>query len=64
MMEPTECESRQELDAFVDAMLQIRHEAEHEPQILKSAPHRTPVRRLDEVAAARRPRLRWRPPTA
>ena len=64
MVEPTECESRQELDAFVDAMLQIRHEAEHEPQTLKSAPHRTPVRRLDEVAAARRPRLRWRPPAA
>lgn len=64
MVEPTECESRQELDVFVDAMRQIRHEAEHEPQTLKSAPHRTPVRRLDEVAAARRPRLRWRPPVA
>ncbi len=61
MIEPTESESRQELDAFVDAMLKIRAEAEHDPQLLKSAPHRTPVRRLDEVAAARRPRLRWRP---
>jgi glycine dehydrogenase subunit 2 len=42
-------------------MLKIREEAEREPQLLKSAPHHTPVRRLDEVAAARRPRLRWRP---
>ncbi|MEE9219795.1 MAG: aminomethyl-transferring glycine dehydrogenase subunit GcvPB [Acidobacteriota bacterium] len=60
MIEPTECESRQELDTFVEAMLQIREEAEHDPQRLKSAPQRTPVRRLDEVAAARHPRLRWR----
>ena len=61
MVEPTESESRQELDAFIEAMLKIREEAEREPQMLKSAPHRTPVRRLDEVTAARRPRLRWRP---
>ena len=61
MVEPTESEPRQELDAFVAAMLKIREEAEREPQLLKSAPHHTPVRRLDEVAAARRPRLRWRP---
>jgi glycine dehydrogenase subunit 2 len=61
MIEPTESESREELDAFVEAMLKIRAEAEENPQALKSAPHSTPVRRLDEVAAARRPRLRWRP---
>jgi glycine dehydrogenase subunit 2 len=61
MIEPTESESRQELDRFVEAMLRIREEAEREPRTLKEAPHETPVRRLDEVAAARRPRLRWRP---
>jgi glycine dehydrogenase subunit 2 len=61
MIEPTESEPREELDAFVEAMLRIRAEAEKSPHLLKNAPHATPVRRLDEVAAARRPRLRWRP---
>ncbi len=61
MVEPTETESRAELDAFVDAMRAIAREAEESPELLKSAPHDTPVRRMDEAAAARRPRLRWTP---
>ena len=61
MMEPTETESRQELDAFVDAMVKILAEARENPELLRSAPHTTPVRRLDEASAARKPRLRWKP---
>src|SRR3989475_4058171 len=60
MIEPTESESRQELDAFVQAMLAIDTEAEQNPEIVKSAPHTTRVGRIDEAAAARRPILRWR----
>ncbi len=64
MVEPTETESRAELDAFVDAMRAIAREAEESPDLLRTAPHATPVRRMDEAAAARRPRLRWTPPGA
>jgi glycine dehydrogenase subunit 2 len=53
MIEPTETESRQTLDAFVEAMLRIAEEALTEPETLRAAPHTTPVRRLDEVRAAR-----------
>lgn len=53
MIEPTETESKQTLDAFIDAMLKIAQEAHEEPETLKSAPHITPVGRLDEVKAAR-----------
>ncbi len=53
MIEPTETESKQTLDAFADAMLKIAEEAHKEPDLLKSAPHHTPVGRLDEVKAAR-----------
>jgi glycine dehydrogenase subunit 2 len=53
MIEPTETESKQTLDAFADAMLKIAEEAHTEPELLKSAPHNTPVGRLDEVKAAR-----------
>ena len=53
MIEPTETESKQSLDAFVEAMLAIADEAHNEPELLKSAPHNTPVKRLDEVKAAR-----------
>ncbi|MBI3286997.1 MAG: aminomethyl-transferring glycine dehydrogenase subunit GcvPB, partial [Chloroflexi bacterium] len=60
MIEPTETESRETLDAFAAALHQIAREAEEEPQALRSAPHRAPTRRLDEVGAARRPNLRWR----
>jgi glycine dehydrogenase subunit 2 len=54
MIEPTETEPKETLDEFVEAMLSIVHEAEDEPELLKDAPHRRPVRRLDEVKAATR----------
>ena len=60
MVEPTESEGRKELDLFVDAMKSISQEAAEEPELLKQAPHSTKVGRLDEVAAARKPVLRWR----
>ena len=61
MIEPTESESREELDLFVDAMRSIAREAEENPELVKTAPHSTRVSRLDEVQAARKPVLRWRP---
>lgn len=60
MIEPTETESKQELDGFIDAMIKIAEEAKNEPELLKNAPHRTVVGRLDEVAAARHPILNWK----
>ncbi len=62
MIEPTETESKETLDAFVDAMTRIAEEARTQPELLHDAPHTTPVGRLDEVRAAREPRLRWKPP--
>lgn len=59
MIEPTETESKQELDRFIAVMRRIAKEAEEEPEIVTSAPHNTPVGRLDEVQAARNPVLRW-----
>jgi glycine dehydrogenase subunit 2 len=59
MIEPTESESKETLDEFVDVMLQINHEAEANPEILKNAPTTTPVRRLDEAAAARNLDIRY-----
>ncbi len=61
MIEPTETESRQELDLFVQAMRSIADEADTDSELLKQAPHSTRVGRLDEVQAARRPVLRWLP---
>ena len=61
MVEPTETESREELDLFIDAMKSISLEAMEDPELLKHAPHTTKVGRLDEVAAARKPVLRWEP---
>ena len=61
MIEPTETESKQELDFFIEAMRAIAREAEEEPETVRNAPHATRVGRLDEVAAARRPILRWKP---
>jgi glycine dehydrogenase subunit 2 len=57
MIEPTETESKETLDAFAAAMAQIAEEARTNPQVLHSAPHVTPVRRLDEAQAARKPVL-------
>jgi glycine cleavage system P protein (glycine dehydrogenase) subunit 2 len=59
MIEPTETESKETLDAFCEAMLAIAREAESSPDLLRSAPHDAPLRRLDEAAAARHPVLRW-----
>jgi len=61
MIEPTESESREELDLFVDAMKSIAAEAEKTPEVVMQAPHSTRVSRLDEVGAARKPVLRWKP---
>ena len=61
MIEPTETESKAELDAFIEAMRAIAKEAGENPDLVRSAPHTTPVGRLDEAEAARRPRLRWKP---
>lgn len=59
MIEPTETESLLNLDAFVEALENIAKEAESDPAIVKEAPHKTPVARLDETKAARHPALRW-----
>ena len=64
MIEPTESESKEECDLFVDAMKNIAEEASSTPELVKSAPHTTRVRRLDETAAARKPILRWNPAAA
>jgi glycine dehydrogenase subunit 2 len=61
MIEPTETETPETLDAFVEAMLAIAQEAKENPDVVKNAPHSTPVKRLDEARAARKPILRWDP---
>jgi glycine dehydrogenase subunit 2 len=63
LIEPTETESLASLDAFADALVAVAAEARERPELLHDAPTRTPVRRLDEATAARRPELRWRPMT-
>jgi glycine dehydrogenase subunit 2 len=63
LVEPTETETVETLDAFADALVAIAHEARSDPERVRSAPHDTPVRRLDEATAARHPDLRWRPMT-
>ncbi len=60
LIEPTETESVETLDAFADALIAIADEARRTPELVTGAPHRAPVRRLDEAAAARQPNLRWR----
>ena len=60
LIEPTETESKQELDAFVDAMVAIRAEAQSDPARLKGAPYTLPVRRLDDVRAAKQLDLAWK----
>ena len=59
MVEPTETEAKETLDAFCDAMLAIAREAAEEPELLKEAPHHRPVRRLDEVRAAKNPVVKY-----
>jgi glycine dehydrogenase subunit 2 len=60
MIEPTETEAKETLDAFADAMLEIAREAGERPELLKEAPHVRPVKRLDEVRAAKQPVVRYR----
>ncbi|MEO0155639.1 MAG: aminomethyl-transferring glycine dehydrogenase subunit GcvPB [candidate division WOR-3 bacterium] len=59
MIEPTESESLQTIEKFIETMIQISKEAKENPDILKSAPHNTPVRRLDEVKAVKELKLKW-----
>lgn len=59
MMEPTETESKQGLDRFIETMIEIAREAEENPELLRQAPQKVKVRRLDEVLAARKPKLKW-----
>ena len=61
LIEPTETETQAELDAFVDALVAIQHEADTDPEKLKAAPYNLPVRRLDDVRAARELDLVWQP---
>jgi glycine dehydrogenase subunit 2 len=61
LIEPTETEAKEDLDRFCDAMIAIRREMEHEPEKLSSAPHTMPVRRLDDVRAAKQLDLAWKP---
>lgn len=61
MVEPTETESKETLDHFADALLAIDREIDQNPEILHAAPHHTPVSRLNEAEAARRPNLTWKP---
>ena len=60
MIEPTENESKETLDVFIEVMKRILHEAQENPGILKGAPHKTPVRRLDEVKAIKELKIRWK----
>lgn len=61
MIEPTETEPKRELDLLIDALISIAKEVETEPETVKSAPHLTRTSRVDEVTAARKPIVRWRP---
>jgi glycine dehydrogenase subunit 2 len=61
MIEPTETETKERLDGFAEVVRAILDEAKGDPQIARTAPHSTPVRRLDEAGAAKRPVVRWRP---
>ena len=62
MIEPTETEGKRELDLFISAMISIAKEIEDNPEFVLKAPHSTRTRRVDEVTAARKPIVRWKPP--
>jgi glycine dehydrogenase subunit 2 len=64
LIEPTETESKETLDGFVAALAKIREEAQQTPELVKTAPHTLPVRRLDDVKAARELNLTWKPAAA
>jgi glycine dehydrogenase subunit 2 len=61
MIEPTETEDKRELDLLIDALRSIAAEARDNPELVRTAPHNTRVRRVDEVTAARKPVVRWKP---
>ena len=63
LIEPTETESKETLDNFVAAMTEVRDEARSQPELVRSAPHTMPVRRLDDVKAARDLDLAWKKPS-
>jgi glycine dehydrogenase subunit 2 len=63
MIEPTESETKETLDAFCEALLAIAREAQETPDEVRNAPHYAPLGRLDEATAARKPDLRWRAPS-
>ncbi|MEJ7624588.1 MAG: aminomethyl-transferring glycine dehydrogenase subunit GcvPB [Pyrinomonadaceae bacterium] len=63
LIEPTESVGRADLDAFIEAMIDIDREIDEDPDLVRNAPHSTRIGRLDEAAAARKPVLRWRPDT-
>ena len=58
-IEPTETESKERMDDFIEAMIKIKKEAEIDPNLVKTAPHYAPSKRLDAVSAARNPQLKW-----
>jgi glycine dehydrogenase subunit 2 len=64
MIEPTETESKRELDLFADALISIAQEIKDDPKQVTSAPHLTRTSRVDETGAARKPILRWKPANA
>ncbi|MCI0811501.1 MAG: aminomethyl-transferring glycine dehydrogenase subunit GcvPB [Chloroflexi bacterium] len=64
MIEPTESETKETIDAFIQALIDIDREVTENPELVNSAPHTTPVARLDEAKAARQPDLRWQPEAA
>jgi len=59
LIEPSETEDLETLDLFVDALIEIKHEAETQPELLKNAPHTLPVKRLDDVKAAKDLNIIW-----
>jgi glycine dehydrogenase subunit 2 len=61
LIEPTETEAKEDLDRFCDALGDIRSEMQHDPERLNTAPHTMPVRRLDDVRAAKQLDLAWKP---
>jgi len=60
LIEPSETEDLETLDLFVDALIEIKHEAETQPELLKKAPHTLPVKRLDDVKAAKDLNIIWK----
>ncbi|GIS93593.1 MAG: hypothetical protein CM1200mP22_08300 [Dehalococcoidia bacterium] len=64
MIEPTESETKETIDAFIQALIDIDQEVTDDKDLVNNAPHTTPVARLDEAKAARQPDLRWQPEAA